>query len=205
MAQTIRTSQNAGGMYLMVDTNDVVSTITLKPDAHLVKALGSHHTLESAIADLVDNSVDAKATRVSIRLLTENNKLVRIEVVDNGEGMDSDSIDRALTLGLQREYDTSDLGHFGVGLKAASLGHCDVLTVWSSRSGTDPVGRRITRTEFAKDFSCDVLSMESARTVQTKRNQQIGSANGTTIVWSGLRTAFHGHSDEASQWLSASR
>ena len=46
----------------MVSTgSDIVDTHQLTPDAGLVKSLGANHTLESAIADLVDNSIDAGA------------------------------------------------------------------------------------------------------------------------------------------------
>lgn len=189
----------------MVDANDVevVDTIKLKPDAGLVKSLGSHHTFESAIADLVDNCIDAEATRISVRLLTKDERLVQVEVVDNGKGMDSAAADQAMTLGLQREYGDTDLGHFGVGLKAASFGHSDVLTVWSSRYGAVPVGRRIKRANFAKDFSCEVLSAEAATEVQEQRQRQIDVAWGTTVVWSGLRSTYHGrNATEAREWLS---
>lgn len=182
---------------------EVVDTIRLKPDAGLVKSLGSHHTFESAIADLVDNCIDAEATRISIRLLTENERLVQVEVVDNGKGMDATAADQAMTLGHQREYVDTDLGHFGLGLKAASFGHSNVLTVWSSRSGAIPVGRRINRADFAKDFSCQVLSADAATAVQEQRKKQVGFARGTTVVWSGLRSTYHGRNTaEASEWLS---
>lgn len=189
----------------MVDETDVkvVDTIQLKPDAGLVRSLGSHHTFESAIADLVDNCIDAEATRISVRLLTENDRLVQVEVVDNGKGMDAAAANQAMTLGHQREYGELDLGHFGVGLKAASLGHSDVLTVWSSQRGAVPVGRRIRRANFAQDFSCEVLSPDAAAKVQEQRQNQIDGALGTTVVWSGLRSTYHGRNAiEAREWMS---
>lgn len=182
---------------------DVINTIRLKPDAGLVKSLGSHHTFESAIADLIDNCIDADATRISVRLLTDKDRLVRVEVIDNGKGMDAAAANQAMTLGHQREYGDTDLGHFGVGLKAASFGQSDVLTVWSSRYGAVPVGRRIKRTNFSFDFSCQVLSPEAATVVQDQRKKQIDSASGTTVVWSSLRSTYHGRNTaEAREWLS---
>ena len=50
-------------------TDDVVRRITLAPDPGLVKSLGTNHSLATALADLVDNSVDAQASRVLIRFL----------------------------------------------------------------------------------------------------------------------------------------
>lgn len=128
--------------------NDVVERIKLAPDAGLVKSLGANHTLESAIADLVDNSIDAGASRVSIRLLTRKDRLTQVEVLDNGKGMDAGAANAAMTIGHQRDYIDGDLGHFGMGLKAASFGHSDVLTVWSTSYGATPVGRRIRRADF---------------------------------------------------------
>lgn len=182
---------------------DVVKTIRLRPDARLVKSLGSHHTFESAIADLVDNCIDAEATRISVRLLTKDERLVQVEVMDNGKGMDADAADKAMTLGHQRDYGESDLGHFGVGLKAASFGQCDVLTVWSSHLEAVPVGRRIRRADFSQDFSCEVLSRDAATVAAAQRDREINCACGTTVVWSALRNTYRGSNDaEAREWLS---
>jgi hypothetical protein len=185
-----------------VTGSDVVDTIQLQPDAGLVKSLGAHHSFESAIADLVDNCLDAGATRISIRLLTKDDQLVQVEVVDNGKGLDADDADDAMTLGHQRAYGDTDLGHFGIGMKAASFAHSDVLTVWSSRSGSTPVGRRIRRADFSKDFSCERLTQRAAATAQRKRKAQVGSPVGTTIVWSELRSTYRGANvDEARTWM----
>jgi len=186
----------------MVSENDVVERIQLAPDAGLVKSLGAHHTLQSALADLVDNSIDARATRVSIRLLTHEERLIQVEVLDNGDGMDVAGITAAMTIGHQREYVETDLGHFGMGLKAASFGHSNVLTVWSAKSGAPPVGRRIRRTDFSKDFSCEVLTVDSAMRAGTHREVLLGGAEGTSIIWTDVRNTYRGRSaGEARLWL----
>jgi hypothetical protein len=187
----------------MVSSSDVVDRIKLAPDPGLVNSLGANHTLESALADLVDNSVDAGATRVAIRLLTEQERLVQIEVLDNGHGMDGSRITDAMTIGHQREYVETDLGHFGMGLKAASFGHSDILTAWSAKCGSTPVGRRIRRADFSKDFSCEVLSADAAADAAAHRATILGGEVGTSIIWTGLRNAYRGRSPvEASMWLS---
>lgn len=186
----------------MTSGQDVVETIKLKPDAGLVKSLGAHYSLDSAIADLVDNCLDAEATKVAIRLLTESDRLVQVEVIDNGRGMDAAAADKAMTLGHQREYADKDLGHFGIGMKAASFGHADVLTVWASKDGTTPVGRRIRRTDFSKDFSCEILSGDAAADAESHRKRVTGAGRGTSVVWSELRGAYHGaNTEEARTWI----
>lgn len=184
-------------------SNDVIERIRLAPDAGLVKSLGANHTLESAIADLVDNSVDAGASRVSIRLLTQRDRLTQVEVLDNGAGMDAGQANDAMTIGHQRAYTDWDLGHFGMGLKAASFGHSDILTVWSTRKGSEPVGRRIRRADFSKDFTCEVLSTEAAAERAADRKVILGTDEGTSIVWTDVRNAYRGrNSEEARSWLS---
>ncbi|BCN48401.1 hypothetical protein RE9416_17020 [Prescottella equi] len=186
----------------MATDNDVVDTIKLKPAAGLVDSLGAQHTLVTAIADLVDNSLDASADRISIRLLTADDALVQVEVVDNGKGMDESIIDKAMTLGHRREYGANDLGHFGVGMKAASFSHSDVLTVWSSMAGETPVGRRIRRADFSKDFSCERLSVRAATSARQRRKKVVGSTFGTTIVWTSIRATYRGaNTDEARTWM----
>ncbi|WP_114588310.1 ATP-binding protein [Microbacterium arborescens] len=183
---------------------DTVEVIRLAPDAGLVNSLGTNHTLESAIADLVDNSIDAGASHVSVRLLTRDDRLTEVEVLDDGRGMDAGQIDSALTIGHQRDYQPGDLGHFGVGLKAASFGHSDTLTVWSSKAGADPVGRRIRRADFSKDFACEVLSVAGATARADARRTVLGTEHGTSVIWNGIRNAYRGASaSEARAWLSA--
>lgn len=185
-----------------MDQTDVVERIHLAPDAGLVASLGANHTLESAIADVVDNSVDAKASKVSIRLLTSSHRLVRVEILDNGHGMGSDAITKAFTLGHQRDYGETDLGHFGIGLKAASFAHGNVLTVWSETAHGTPVGRRIRRADFSKDFSCEVLSTDAARGASHLRAMVFGSPTGTSVIWTDIRNSYHGKNDlEAQEWI----
>jgi hypothetical protein len=182
--------------------SDVVERIRLAPDAGLVKSLGANHTLESAIADIVDNCVDAEASDVSVRLLTDHDRLVQIEVVDNGRGMNDDAATAAMTIGHQREYVETDLGHFGMGLKAASFAHCDVLTVWSKTAADVPVGRRIRRADFSRDFSCEVLATDRAAAAAVERAKVFGSKAGTSVVWSDLRNTYRGKNEaEAREWI----
>lgn len=182
--------------------DDVVDRITLQPDSALVHALGTHHSLESSVADLIDNSIDAGATKVVLRLLTEDKRLVRVDVADNGHGMDGTEITAAMTLGKRRAYDGQDLGHFGMGLKAASLGHADVLTVWSQRAGATAVGRRLRKADFSRDFSCEVLSGEHAADAAAQRRDLSGGEAGTLVTWTELARSFRGQSQaDAIKWL----
>lgn len=75
----------------------------------------------SAIEDIVDNSIDAGANKIDISIKTINGDIV-IEILDNGCGMDEETLDQALRFGSDTQHiDSTDLGKFGMGLTSASL------------------------------------------------------------------------------------
>lgn len=91
------------------------------------------YDLPRAVADIVDNSIAAGASRVDIKLRFEGpDSWIRIS--DNGDGMDAATLVEAMRYGSERDYDTDDLGKFGFGLKTASTSQCRRLTVASRRS-----------------------------------------------------------------------
>jgi anti-sigma regulatory factor (Ser/Thr protein kinase) len=86
-----------------------------------------------AIADLVDNSIAAGATKVDVTFHFDGEHSW-IRVTDNGAGMDGDTLQEALRYGSNREYSSDDLGKFGFGLKTASTSQCRRVTVASRRA-----------------------------------------------------------------------
>ncbi len=95
----------------------------ITPDLSLMPKLGqSGYSTPQAIAELVDNSIDA---RIDGELLSVNIKIDKnvISVADNGIGMDEAKLAKALTLAHSDK--SNKLGEFGLGLKTAcnSLGN----------------------------------------------------------------------------------
>ena len=86
---------------------------TIQPDPLIMGAIGLNYLLEAAIADLVDNSIDAGASSVLVRFIRRGSQLAGLCVVDDGRGMDEGRLRDAMALGKRREYEQSDLGHFG--------------------------------------------------------------------------------------------
>lgn len=169
----------------MVEWSQDVPTngsIQLPPDPRALDALGRNHSLETALADLVDNSIDAKATNVVIRLVRVSGRLRALYVVDNGDGMVPGSINAAMTFGARREYRDADLGHFGVGLKAASFSQATSLTVMSRADGHDAVGRRwrlAAATEQA--YACDIVPEDYVES-EFKQDWRIPMTHSGTII-----------------------
>jgi Histidine kinase-, DNA gyrase B-, and HSP90-like ATPase len=147
---------------VLLDDIVLEGTKYLPPEPGLVNLIGRNHTFKSAVADLVDNSIDAGATVVLIRFVRHERRLTSLYVADNGSGMDDSTLDQAMTMGATREYEPSDLGHFGIGLKAASLGQAKSVTVLSRVVGGIAVGRRLER-NTSSNFQCGIVGTDFAR------------------------------------------
>ncbi|MGW1024066.1 ATP-binding protein [Streptomyces sp. NPDC002577] len=159
----------------------------LPPAARYVESLSHQgYGFEAAIADLVDNSIDAGAHKVVVSFLRDDDRLVSLLVIDDGSGMDEAALDVAMTVGGQKEYADSALGHFGAGLKAASLSHSDSLTVISRTKRSPSAGRRW-RTEAAQaDFSCDIVDAGYCQDL-VDRYDGVIEWHGTIVRWDGVR------------------
>jgi hypothetical protein len=93
-----------------------------------MRAIG--YSFESALADIIDNSISAKARNVRVRFLPYDDPYVA--VLDDGSGMSSEGLVEAMRHGSKDprvHRSASDLGRFGLGLKTASLSQCRCLTV----------------------------------------------------------------------------
>ncbi len=110
---------------------ETVGYRSVPPDPGVLRAIGLNHAFESAVADLVDNSIDANARNVLIRFVLHGGLVDRLLVVDDGAGMDESQIDGAMQLGRAKSESLGALGHFGMGLKSASFSQASVLTVLS--------------------------------------------------------------------------
>jgi len=85
----------------------------------------------TAVADLIDNSIDAEATNIRISIVPVTNDF-KIIISDDGYGMTRDILDQAMRLGSDTVRNTeSDLGKFGMGLVTASISLGKRLTVIS--------------------------------------------------------------------------
>lgn len=180
-----------------------VSSRTVPPDPSIADALGAHHELPTALADLVDNSIDAGASQVRIRILTEDDYVTGMLVIDDGRGMDEAGIDAAMALSRRRDYGEADLGHYGLGLKAASLSQADTLDVYARVIGGVPVGRRITREEPTLVQSLDAGQVGEVLEGPLVRMTDSAPLSGAIIHWRGFRAAVVAPDrDERRSWLS---
>jgi len=140
-----------------------------------------------AVADLIDNSVTAGATRVDITIAADGpHSWVRI--ADDGAGMSAAAISEAMRLGSGgRSYAADDLGKFGLGLKTASLSQARSITV-ASRS--HPTRRQIDCRQLDLDEVTATDRWEIVHLVAADRPahavESLQDGPGTVVLWTKL-------------------
>ena len=106
-------------------------------DVLMVSMRAMGYSFESAVADIIDNSISAHAKDISVRFPIDPSECY-IAIYDNGDGMTAEELFDAMKYGSESKRDgraDDDLGRFGLGLKAASLSQCRRLTVASKKNG----------------------------------------------------------------------
>lgn len=139
-----------------------------------------------AIADVVDNSIEAKASLVTIDVEFDgDNSWVRI--ADNGKGMTPEQLREAMRYGSERDYGSDDLGKFGLGLKTASMSQCQCLSV-ASRWNRD----RANIAAYSWDLDhiqntnrWEILPIEDSDLGPAIR-QPLKDTTGTVVLWQRL-------------------
>ena len=113
----------------------------LRPDASRVMdgLRDTGYTFYTAIADVVDNSIAANATKIVIELQKNPENKLSLYIADNGHGMDVEGIENAMTYGSKKRDTVHSLGKFGLGLKTASTAFCRSLSLLSKTDSSDYV------------------------------------------------------------------
>ena len=96
------------------------------------------YSLETAVADILDNSITAKSTKIQI-YLNVIDKSAQIAIIDNGTGMTEEELIEAMRRGSKNPLESrakDDLGRFGLGLKTASFSQCRRFTVVTRKANT---------------------------------------------------------------------
>ena len=96
-----------------------------------------YRSTAAAVAEFVDNSIQAGAQAVHVHVLKglSDQYPVEIAVSDDGEGMAAEDLSRALTFGGSGRFgDRSSFGRYGMGLPNAALSCARRVDVYSWRS-----------------------------------------------------------------------
>lgn len=140
------------------------------------------YSIEEAVADLIDNSVTAMATLITIELNWHNGNPI-FRLWDNGQGMGKEKLIKSFKLGSLEQRNPKDLGRFGFGMKTASLSQAKELVVISKQKN-DQVYIRSLDLNFIASIGkkwnlkyCDPADFKDEIEILEKAGQ------GTIICW----------------------
>lgn len=147
------------------------------------RAIG--YSIQTAVADLIDNSITAKAKNIWIDFHW-NAEGSCVKIIDDGIGMDEVEIVEAMRPGSQKpsvQRDKDDLGRFGLGLKTASFSQCKSLTVYSLKKEHE-------LTHWTWDLS-HIDKVNKWELIQAPEKPEISDLlykqmHGTCVVWEHL-------------------
>jgi hypothetical protein len=153
------------------------------------------YSLETAVADIIDNSISADATEIEILcdLARDSPTLV---IVDNGWGMSEETLILAMRHGAANPKEPRsqrDLGRFGLGLKTASFSQCRKLTVASAQNGT----------RCGAEWDLDLIDAKDDWIISILDDEDIArlpfigklGEQGTLVIWRVLDRLFEDESN----------
>lgn len=111
------------------------------------------YSFEQAVADLLDNSIQAGAGTILVRIVVRDTEVKQVQIADDGVGMTLDGLLRAARFGSDSQHTTTSLGKFGMGLKLASLSQCRSFTVVSAQRHSPACGWEWTVEGMARQWS----------------------------------------------------
>ena len=156
--------------------------------ARLVKTLRDvGYEFPAAVADLIDNSIAAKATRIDITPRF-NGGDPWIRITDNGDGMSPSGLNEALRYGSHRDqYEDDEMGKFGLGLKTSTHSQCRRLTVATKQNKSGPIeAREHDLDHFEQTDRWEIRSIPPHEQPPLLTQPLAAHDSGTVVVWRRL-------------------
>ena len=174
---------------------------SLFPSSYTILALrdSRYHNTAYAIAELIDNSVDASAERIELLCMEQpplksrtRPRVAKIAVLDNGTGMDVKTLFEALKFGGgTRHHSNRGIGKYGMGLPTSSISQCKQVDVWTWQDGIDSAwhssidaGAIAKGNHDAPDPDRETPIPETWKAAGS--DEIYGHRSGTLVVWSKL-------------------
>lgn len=157
-----------------------------------------YKNIESAVAEIIDNSVEANAKDIFVILregIAQSGRKVVTEIgfLDNGDGMNTETLGNSLRIGASTRYERKGMGRFGVGLPQASLYACPKIEVYSWQDGIENTQKVYLDINKIKDGEQEVIEDPVFENIpepyasyikyQTANKTYDFSKSGTLVIW----------------------
>ena len=146
----------------------------------------------SAISEIIDNSIEAKAKNIKILVFEESKikanrpmkQISEIAIVDDGIGMDETTLKTSLQFGNGTKLKTrKGIGRFGIGLPNASISQCKHIDIYSWRK-SKCLFTYLDIEETKKSDKQDINDIVEKDLPEHISKEIKKSDNGTAVVWS---------------------
>ncbi|MBL7903895.1 MAG: ATP-binding protein [Bacteroidales bacterium] len=167
---------------------------------YLIKSIAEQgYSLESSLADLMDNSISANADKIEV-LIKMDQEPFTLFIADNGDGMDEETLKKSMHFpsnSPEQTRNSLDLGRFGLGMKTASFSQTRCFTVLSKRKGKKLYNGRTWDVNYLKKIGRWRLLVNTQEEIDMLIHQYISLSEGhlkrfedfeanTIIIWNGL-------------------
>lgn len=142
------------------------------------------YTPQSAIADLIDNSIAAGASIVHVSHIPKYGSNSIVYIADNGCGMDREVLKQAMNYGSSKSLANSKLSVYGLGMKAASTSFSRKFTVLSRGSSRKEAAFSwdLDRQEqIGRSWMLDEVTPTRSHSEMLKKIA--GDGTGTVVMW----------------------
>jgi hypothetical protein len=187
---------------ILAEDTSVENVVAIEIGEKFTLAIGRAHTLETAVSDIIDNSIGAMSSRVWVRFLESKGRITHIRIRDNGTGMDAVGLSDAMKMtDGGRKYRSNELGMFGLGMKGSSMSQAKEMNIYTSPEHGRYFGTRLLRQDAGGALSYGVL------TDQASREGYFGSedeeSTGTVVEWKQLdNVSLAGRQEARDEWIS---
>ena len=175
---------------------------SLFPSSLTIRALrdSRYHSSAYAIAELIDNSIEAGAEQIDLLCMEQHQRInaqtrpriIAIAVLDNGTGMDVETLLDALKFGGgTRHHATSGIGKYGMGLPTASMSQGKRVDVWTWQDGIESVWHSSIDADSIEQGDHSVPWPDQSTPIPDEwkiagNSEIFGHHSGTLVVWSKL-------------------
>jgi hypothetical protein len=162
--------------------NDLIN----QPDApRLIYGLrDTGYSFNTAAADIIDNSIAARATEVNVRIELAEDGHKFVFFGDNGDGMDDAALFSAMRYGAPARANLASLGKFGLGLKTASSSVCLKFTVISRTRPDADFAKLAWDLEHVEEQNQWEMLREPITADEYELFEELCGEKGTLVIWS---------------------
>jgi len=170
----------------MAKDSDEIVTPGAAALIHSMRAFG--YSVETSVADLLDNSITAGAKNIDVHFHWDGEDSY-VTILDDAAGMDEPTLTNAMRLGGTSPLETraaNDLGRFGLGLKTASFSQAKMLTVATKQRKKEQVNLRQWDIDHVQKTNEWSLQKGIDSKTELLLQQTLIRSAGTLVIWQKL-------------------